>query len=164
MKQAISEFAKSHANRAYVPKWYTCHCACMLTWFTYHRARLQCGLRANLSPCQRAIRRANASTWRLACQRTKRGSNISTWQANLPKSVPIFQTLLLRNATGNSYTLLLKKNYITLDIIVVHIICIAVSYIKIVLDFISVPHVILKKSVKNFSFFVLKVRRRYGQT
>ena len=65
------------------------------------------------------------------CQRANKlaisHANFSTWPANLPKSGPIFQTLLLRNAIGNFYTLLLyKKFYIILDIMLLRMcICIA---------------------------------------
>ena len=82
----------------------------------------------------------------------------------VPKGVPTSQTLLLRNAKGNFHTLLLyKKFYIILNIIVIsyvyhsYIIVISyvyVSYVKIVLYFTSVLHVILKKSVWNFSFLL----------
>ena len=58
----------------------------------------------------------------------------------MPKGMQIFQTFLLRNDKGNFYTLLYKKLYIILDIIVLH-------YAKIVLRFISILHVILMKSV-----------------
>ena len=59
------------------------------------------------SKCQRAnkhaIRRASFSTWRIKVPN------------GVPKDVPIFRTLLLRNAKGNFYTLLLyKKFYIRL--------------------------------------------------
>ena len=67
----------------------------------------------------------------------------------MPKTVPIFQTILLRNAKGNFCNLFLyKKFYIVLDIILI-------LHIKIVLYFISVLHAILKKSMWNF--FFLKV-------
>ena len=53
----------------------------------------------------------------LACQRAKRRANFSTWRVNKPKTVPVFQTFLLRNAKGNFYTLLIHKKFsIILDI------------------------------------------------
>ena len=69
--------------------------------------------------------------------------------------MPIFQTFLLQNAKGNFYTLLIYKNfYIILDITVIHMICICIRH-KIVLYFIFILHVILKKSVRNFRFLKL---------
>ena len=57
-------------------------------------------------------------------QRAVRRANFSTWRANLPKVVQIFLIILIRNAKGNLYTLLLyKKFYIILHIIVIYIIC-----------------------------------------
>ena len=109
----------------------------------------QCGSRANVLACQRGLsanvpkacqvliftckRAKNVPTYHkacqcfnLACQHAKRRANFSTWHANVPKSVPIFQTFLLRNAKANFYTLLLHKNfYNILDIIS----CVYVSYI-----------------------------------
>ena len=93
----------------------------------------QRGLRANVLACQRGLR-ANVpacqgaksvpsshfhvptchKAWQcfnLACQRAKRRANFSTRRANVPKSMPIFQTFLLRNAKGNFYTLLLYKKF-----------------------------------------------------
>ena len=50
-------------------------------------------------------------------------------RANVSTGVPIFQTFLLQNVKGNFYTLLLyKKFYITLDIIVIHIMCICILH------------------------------------
>ena len=93
----------------------------------------QRGLRANVPACQRAkfsYLRVNVpknvptchkacQCFNLACQRANRCASFSTWRANVPKSVPIFQTFLLRNAKGNFYTLLYKKSYIILDIILI---------------------------------------------
>ena len=113
----------------------------------------QRGLHANVLKCQRSLRanvpacqnRANFSFLRanvpinvptchaacqcfnLASQRAKRHANFSTSRANVSKDVPIFQTILLRNAKGSFYTLLLyKKFYILLDIIVINIICVCI--------------------------------------
>ena len=97
--------------------------------------------------CQRTIRHVNVQTagqfFNWACQRVKRC-------ANEPKGKPISQTFLIRNANGNFYTSLSEKFCIIVDIIVY--IYLYVSYIKIVLYFISILYVILKKSVWSFSF------------
>ena len=123
-----------------VPAWSTCLCA---------------KVAINMPTCQRcanySTRPANVPTacqiLNFACQRAK-------WRANDPKGVLNFQKFDLQNAKGNFYTLLLyKKFYIILDIIVLYIWYVYVSYIKIVLYFISVLHVILKKNVRNFCFF-----------
>ena len=106
--------------------------------------------------CQRVNK---VSMWHSACkcfnlvrQCAKRRANFSSWRANLPKVVSVFQTFLLRNAEENFYTLLLfEKFFNLLDIIVTHIVCI-LSYIRIVLHFISIVYVIFQKSVWNFSF------------
>ena len=64
-----------------------------------------------------------------------------------------FQTFFLRNFKGSFYTLLLhKKFYIMLDIIVIYL---YVWYMKIVLYFISIRHLVLKKSVRNFCLLKL---------
>ena len=128
---------------------------CVPAWSTCPRAKrvpTSLFLRANVPiyvlTCQK---RANFSTQRAKCR-----ANFSFWRANVPKSVLNFQTFLLRNAKGNFYTLLLyKKFYITLDIIVIDMINIYEWYIKIVLYFISILHVILKESVQNFCFLKL---------
>ena len=131
----------------YVPSWSTCPRAIMSI---------------NVPTCQRC---ANYSTWRanipmacqflnLGCQRAKWRGNFLFRRGNVLKYVLDFQTFLLRNAKGNFYTLLLyKKFYIILDIIVIDMINIYEWYIKIVLYFISILHVILKKNVRNFCFF-----------
>ena len=91
--------------------------------------------------CQCAKKRAKC----LRC------ANISTWRDNVRKVVP-FQTVLLQNAKGNFHTLLLyEKFYILLDIIAIHTVCI--SYIKIMLYFISILHAVLK----CVEFFFLKL-------
>ena len=101
----------------------------------------QRGRHANVLACQRGLH-ANApiacQLLVFTCQRAITRANFSTWRANVLKSVPIFQAFLLLNTKGNFYTLLLyKKFYIILDIILIHILCVYVSFIKIVLDFIS---------------------------
>ena len=131
------------------------HVPCVPAWSTCPHANMS----INVPACQRCT---NYSTWHanmpttcqflnLAYQRAKWHANFSFWHANVPKGVLNLQTFLLRNAKRNFYTLLLyKKFYIILDIIVIHI-CICITHI--VLYFISVLHVILKKNVQNFCFF-----------
>ena len=93
----------------------------------------------------------NVPMFQLGVPRTKRRANFSIWRASLPKGVPIFQTFLLRNTKENFDTSILRKKfYIILGIIVIHIICIYISYINIVLYFTSILHDTLKKSVWNF--------------
>ena len=76
------------------------------------------------------------------CPRATWHANFSFWHADLPKGMPNFQTYLLQNAKGNFYTLLLyKKFYVKLNLIVYYVL-----FIKIVLYFISILNVILKKS------------------
>ena len=130
-----------------------CHrglCANMLAW--------QCCLHANVVSCQSDLP-ANVAkscqTLIFICQRAILHANVSTWCANVPKGRPIFQTFLLENAKGNFYTLLLHKNfYILLDSIIHHhTICICIIHENL-LFLISILHVILKKSVGNFSFLL----------
>ena len=60
-------------------------------------------LRANVpKACQLLI-----FTCQRANKRAIRHANVSVWRVNVPKDVTIFQIFLLRNATGNFYTLLL---------------------------------------------------------
>ena len=64
----------------------------------------------------------------LACQCARQHVDFATWLANVPKGVPVFLKLFLRNAKGNFYTLLLyEKLYIILDIIVIQI-CICIVH------------------------------------
>ena len=108
------EFAKSRAMRACVPTWSTCQRACVPAWLTYQRACVPAWF-----TCQRALVPI------FTCERAIRQANISIWHANVPngvpflqfgvptwaKSVPVFQTFILRNAKGNFYTLLLYKKF-----------------------------------------------------
>ena len=85
--------------------------------------------------CQHANKCANVpkvcQLFNLVCQCAKRHASFLSWHANVLKGMPNFQTFLLWNAKGN------------------------VLGIKIVLCFISILHVILKKSVQNFCFLKL---------
>ena len=118
------------AMRACVPTWSTCQRACVPKYqkranFSFIRAKV--------------IRRAIVLSWR----------------ANVPKGVPIFLLFFLWNAKENFYILLLyKKFYILLDMVVTHMICICiVNKNCIILYFYT--HVMLKKRVWNFSFFII---------
>ena len=102
----IREFAKSRAKRAYVPTWSTCQRACVPAWFTCQRACVLVRF-----TCQRS-RSVPTSHFYLpvcqwTCQRAIRRANISTWRANVPKGVPNFLAFLLPNSTGNFYALYL---------------------------------------------------------
>ena len=124
----------------------------------------QRGLRANVPACQRANGGSLRATmlikvpkchtacqcFNVAYQRAKRRAVFSTWRANVPKGVPVFQTFHLRNVKGNFYTLLYKKLYIILHIIVIHMICICIVHKNCI-----ILHVMLKKSVRNFYFFII---------
>ena len=108
----------------------------------------QGGIRTNVLACQRGLR-ANVParqcaknvptshfyvpTWQLTCQRAKRRANFSTWRANVPRSVPIFQTCFLQNTKRNFYSLLLYKKFYIILISYSYISCVYVSYIKTVL-------------------------------
>ena len=65
---------------------------------------------------QRAYKRAKlpygVPMFYLAYQRAKRCAIFSSWRVNVPKSVPMFQTFLLRNGKGNLYALFYIKNSI----------------------------------------------------
>ena len=106
----------------------------------------------------------------LACQSAKQRANFSTWRAKVPKGVPIFLTLILRNAKGNFYTLLLyKKFYIILDIIVIHVICKSVVHKNcIILHFYTSCHFyisILRNeniNIKRPGFYALQVTRVFS--
>ena len=117
------EFAKSRAMRANVVYVLACQRS-LLANVTCLRANVPKACQLLIFTCKRVNKRAN-----MACQRAKRRANFSTWCANLPKGVQIFQTLLLRNAKGNFYTLLLYEEfYIIHHIIVIHIICICIVH------------------------------------
>ena len=115
------EFANSRAMRAcvstclrastvYVP---TCLCARVVYANVPKRANFSF-LRANVP--------MNVPTYYKACQFFTLSCQFLTWRTNMPKTVPTFQTFLLRNAKGNFYTLFLyKKFYIILDIKTEHI-------------------------------------------
>ena len=118
----------------------------------------QRGLRANVLACQRRLYGNVPKACQLlifTCQRVKKTSqcakrraSISTWRTNMLNGVPIFQfgvptrqracqflkhssyEMLREISILNYYN---KKLYIILDIILIHIMCIYVSYIKIVL-------------------------------
>ena len=99
---------------ACVPRWSTCQRACVPAWLTYQRAsvaKFQKRAKFSFFTCHCVIRRA------IVLSRC----------ANVPNGVLTFQTFLSRIAKENFYTILLHKEfYISLDIIVIHIICICI--------------------------------------
>ena len=115
----------------------TCQNVCQLLILIYQRAHKRANVLYGVCQCLN-----------LTCQSDRRRANFSTWLANAPKGVPIFQTFLLWNTKGNLCTSqkTYKKIYIIIDIIVICVSYVYVSYIKIVLHFISILHTILKKS------------------
>ena len=136
----------------------------------------QRGLRANVpKACQVFIftcQRAKSvptyhkvyQCFNLACQRAKRRANFSTWRANVPKSVPVFQTFLLRNAKGNFYILLLyKKLYIILDIILIHVMCVCIVHINCIILYFLKLFCSLNRNgnIKTPNFYKLQVTREY---
>ena len=97
-------------------------------------------------------------------------ANFSTWCANVPNGVPIFHfgmpacQMTCQIFIHSSYEMLRGFLYFIIIWKILHYtwyqsyaydICIYVSYIKIILYFISILHVILKKSVRNFFFLKL---------
>ena len=90
--------------------------ACQVLNFTWQRANKHTNVPINMPTCHTACQ-----YFRLVCQRAKRHANFSNWFVNLP-------TFLLRNDKGNFYTLLYKKFYIILDVIVIHIVCICIVH------------------------------------
>ena len=74
--------------------------------------------------------RACVSTWS-TCQSACVPAWFTCQRAYVPNGVPVFQIFLLRNAKRNFYTLLLcKKFYITLDIMLIHIMCVCILHIN----------------------------------
>ena len=98
----------------------------------------------------------NVPMFQLGVPRTKRRANFSIWRASLPKGVPIFQTFLLRNTKENFDTSVLRKKfYIILGIIVIHIICIYIVHkYCIILHFYTSWH-IKEECVEFFDYFFL---------
>ena len=134
---------RGHMPMSCVPALFTCQ---NLAYMSFLLANVLINVRRSHTACQ---------CFNMASQHAKRRPNFSTWRANVPKDVPILQTFLLRNAEGNIYTLLYKKFFVILDIIIIRITCIFVSCINIVLYFISVLHVMLKeRSMWNFYLFI----------
>ena len=151
------------------PAWSTCQRACVPARFTYQRACvpkacqvliLTCQSAKNVPTCHKACQCFN-----LSCQCAKRRANFSTWRTNVPKSVPIFQTFLLRNAKGNFYTLLLyKKFYIILDIILIHIMCVCIVHINCIILYFLKLFCSLdgNGNIKTPGFYTLQVTRVFS--
>ena len=115
--------------------------ACAPTWPTRQSAGAPPFLRANAPRvCQLII---------FTCQRAIRGPSALTWRAKVPKGMPIFQTLL-RELSILYYYIKNSTFYLILQLYIPYV---YVWYIKIVLYFISILHVMLKKSVWIFNFF-----------
>ena len=134
--------------------WSTCQCTCRPAWFTYQRAcACKRGLRANVpKACQHVI---------LTCQRANKHANVPNdvpifqlgVAKSVPKSVPIYQTFLLRKGKEKFYALLYKIFYIILDIIVIHMICTCIVHKNCsILHFYTPCHI--KESVWNCSFLL----------
>ena len=117
--------------------------ACAPTWPTRQSAGAPPFLRANAPRvCQLII---------FTCQRAIRGPSALTWRAKVPKGMPIFQTLL-RELSILYYYIKNSTFYLILQLYIPYV---YVWYIKIVLYFISILHVMLKKSVWIFNFFLI---------
>ena len=107
-------------------------------------------------------------TARSTCQRAKRMPTshfhvpMSQKTCQRAKGVPIFQTVLLQNATGNFYTLLLYKNfYIILDIIVIHMTCICITYKNcVILHFYTSCRMKVCGIFVFWNFFVLRLKMK----
>ena len=132
--------------RACVPARSRCQCACVPTCQSVPSSYF---LRANVPKNVRMCHTA-CQCFNLACQR--------------PKSVPIFQTFLLRNAKGNSYTLLLyERFYIILDIILIHIMCVCIVHINCIILYFLKLFCSLDRNgnIKTPGFYTLQVTREY---
>ena len=103
----------------------------------------QRGLRANVLACQRGLRANVTKACQLLifkCQRAIRRANVSTWRANVPDDVPIFQfgvpacqkaCQFLKHSSFETFLyfiLLYEKLYTVLDIIFIHIMCICIVH------------------------------------
>ena len=157
MKSNEHKFAKLRAILTCVPMWSTCQSACVPAWFTCQRACL--------STCQK---RANFSFLRVNVPTNVPTSHVTCHlHANVPNGVPIFRFgvptcqkacqffrhsfyEILREVS--TLSLLYKKFYIILHIIVIHIICI-VHKNCIKLNFYTSCHI--KQKCVEFFFFII---------
>ena len=140
---------------ASVPALFTCQRACVLT---YQK-------RANFSFLIVSICHKACQCFNLACQHAKRRANFSTWRASMPKSVPIYETFLLQNAKGNFYiSLLYKKFYIMLDIILIHIMRICIVHLNCIIQYFLKLFCSLVRdgNIKRLGFYMLQVRRVFS--
>ena len=150
----VLEFAKSRAmcaciptqstyQRACVPAWFTCQRACVLVWFTGQRVGVPKACQLLIFTCLRVIRSVIVLCW---------WANFSTWRTNVPKSVPIFQLLVLPNTKKNFHILLLYKSlYILLDIRVIHTFICIVNKNSLILCFYTSCHI--NEKFVEFLFF-----------
>ena len=107
-----------------VPTWSTCQRACVPAWFMCPRACVP--------TCQKSV---NFSFLRsITCHKS---TNVLTWHANFSNG--------MRRKISEFYHYV--KNSTSYLISLLYISYVYVSYIKIVLYFISILHVVLKKSV-----------------
>ena len=137
----LFEFTKLSAMHACVPTWSTSKRAWVPVWCMCQRACVPtCQRRANFSSLHANVP-TNVPTCQTACQ-------IFKLAANLPKVVAIFQEFLIPNAKGN------KKFYITIDIKVIHIMCICICNARencVILRFYASCHI--KGKCAKFFFF-----------
>ena len=149
----LLELAKSRAMYAYVPTCWRPRCA------NVFGASVACQRAKSMSPSHFYV-----PTCKKTCRRALRRSNIWTWRANVPKSVLVFQTFLLRNAKGNFYILLLyKKFYIILDILI-HIMCTCIVHINcIILYFLKLFCCLVRNgNIKRPGFYALQAKRAFS--
>ena len=150
----LFEFAKSPAMHVCVPTCWLPRCANVFgPSVAYQRAESMSTSHFYVPTCKKS------------CRRALRRSNISTWHANVPKSVLVFQTFLLRNAKGNFYNLLLyKKFYIILDIILINIMCKCIVHINcIILYFLKLFCSLVRNgNIKRPGFYTLQARRVFS--
>ena len=118
--------------------------------------------------CQRAKKRANVPyglpMFQLGMPTCQTACQFFNLACQRPKSVPIFQTFLLRNAKGNSYTLLLyERFYIILDIILIHIMCVCIVHINCIILYFLKLFCSLDRNgnIKTPGFYTLQVTREY---
>ena len=139
------------ANVVYVPRacvleWFTCQRACAPVSFTCLRANVLKACKLLIFTCQRVNKCVNVEygvpMFNLACQRAKRYANF----LNIP--------LTKERLRGNLYTLLLyKKFYVTLDVIVIHIVCICIVHKNcIILHFYT--SCLIKEKLLEFFFLI----------
>ena len=111
-----------------------------------------------VSTCHKACQCFN-----LACQCAKRCATFSSWHANMPKSVPVFQTFLLRNAKGNSILYYYIKSSTLYLISYLYISCVCILHINFVILYFLKLFCSLDRNgnIKTLGFYTLQVTREY---